>query len=646
MKNISIRIKLLILLLLFCCLILTSFLISQHYLSRREGINEIKSELDQTEIIVLRMMKSQANFLLAESINPDYFEDGESEHIKEYESLASDLHQILASLSKNPYVKKFNFEIEELQRLAHKNQRIFSNLVDYIWLRGFKDYGTEGEMRKSAHQLEDLYASYIDSEDLLTLRRNEKDFIIRKQEKYAFQFSNKIKEIRNGIKKDNIPLEVQNEIISLLDKYENSFESIVRFEKKIGLTKDDGLFSQSNKAGESLLSQVYNLNGVVSDEKNELLLSLNTNYFILVIAFLLAIVIVSIKVSNGMTKRLKTLSNAINHFVESGYRNSQITQKSYGKDEVGELTKNFQVLENEITVKFKDYRERVEQRTQKILKQNKDLERHKNLLQEKSQDILSSIKYARRIQDSILPKSSFVRQLFYDHFIFYRPKDIVSGDFYWVENRGNKTFLAVADCTGHGVPGAFMSLLCHNFLNQAVKEKELEEPDQILKYVDLCIQNSLSQKARSKGSLLVEASVQDGMDIALLVLDRHNKTVSFTGALRPLFLVRGDFICEYTPDRYSIGGKLNGQIKTFGNEVISYQPGDQFYMLSDGYADQFGGFDTQPKKFKKKKLKELILSVRDCSMVEQRDIIKKTFMDWMGTHEQIDDVCVFGFRLD
>lgn len=264
------------------------------------------------------------------------------------------------------------------------------------------------------------------------------------------------------------------------------------------------------------------------------------------------------------------------------------------------------------------------------------LEEQNALIGMKNKEITDSIRYAKRIQVSILPPDSHVSRLLPDSFILYKPKDIVSGDFYWAEEWGGKTMFAVADCTGHGVPGAFMSIVGHNLLDQAVTVYGLDKPSLILNYVNKQLFKILHQEAE-------EHVIKDGMDISLVAVDKKTRTIEFSGAFNSLWLVRGNELTEFRGDRLPVGALTGEIMHSFSNKEVAYETGDRIYMMSDGFADQFGG--PQGKKFKVRQLKQLLTETAALPMKMQGEKIAEAFDAWKGNLEQIDDVCVVGIRM-
>ncbi len=269
--------------------------------------------------------------------------------------------------------------------------------------------------------------------------------------------------------------------------------------------------------------------------------------------------------------------------------------------------------------------------------QNEEISRQNVLIEQKNKDILDSIQYAKRIQEAIYPSKKLVKNYLDESFILFKPKDIISGDFYWMATTENKILFAAVDCTGHGVPGALMSIVGYNGLNQAVNEYKLTKPSDILNHLNKTVNYTLNKSRKE------EVMLQDGMDIALCCFDKEKMTLEYAGAYNPLYLVRNKQLTEFKADRHAVGAFIENEIKFFTNNEIPVQKGDIVYIFSDGYADQFGG--EQGKKYTYKRLKETLISISDKGMEEQRHELHLTFEKWKASLDQVDDVCLIGVKL-
>lgn len=265
-----------------------------------------------------------------------------------------------------------------------------------------------------------------------------------------------------------------------------------------------------------------------------------------------------------------------------------------------------------------------------IQQKNKDLEKQKKQIEEAHKEITDSITYAKRIQSAILPPDRVVKEYLQNSFILYKPKDVVAGDFYWMEHIDGKILFAAADCTGHGVPGAMVSVVCNNALNRSVREYGISDPGQLLDKTKELVQKEFEKS---------EEEVKDGMDIALCCLDGNKLT--YAGAHNPLWIIRDGEVIETKADKQPIGRFEFG--KPFTTHRIDLQKGDTLYVFSDGYADQFGG--DKGKKYKTLNMKRFLTSIQDQPMDKQKELIDQEFENWKGSLEQIDDVCVIGVRV-
>ncbi|HTL82406.1 MAG TPA: tetratricopeptide repeat protein [Bacteroidia bacterium] len=259
------------------------------------------------------------------------------------------------------------------------------------------------------------------------------------------------------------------------------------------------------------------------------------------------------------------------------------------------------------------------------------IRRQKILIEVKNKEITDSINYAKRLQEAILPPRRMVQELFPESFIFYRPKDIVAGDFYWVMENGDDLFFAVADCTGHGVPGAMVSFVCSNALDRAVKEFELKDPGKILDKVTELLLDTFRKS---------EEEVKDGMDISLCHVHQHRTKLSFAGAHNSCWIIRNGELITLEADNQPVGKYDN--LKPFRSHTFDLQKNDGLYLGTDGYSDQFGG--EKGKKFKTANVRKMLIVNADRPMKEQLEIMSSTFEKWRGNLEQVDDVCVMGVK--
>lgn len=293
-------------------------------------------------------------------------------------------------------------------------------------------------------------------------------------------------------------------------------------------------------------------------------------------------------------------------------------------------------VDTDIT-QIKQYEKKIEQQKNEAEMQRNLALVQKNEIETRQNEMFGSIRYAKRIQTSILPKPKQIHRDFNDSFVLFMPKDIVSGDFYWYHRIENKYFIAAVDCTGHGVPGAFLSIIGSYLLNSIVIHNGIHSPADILKNLNRKIKISLKSDTQEQSN--------DGMDIAFAVIDKEMHTLEYSGAMRPLYLFNSNGFEEIKGDKIPISSNITGTSinTTYYNNVRSFNPGDQFYIFSDGITDQFGGDDG--KKFLTRRFKDLLESIKDKPMREQKDLIRNANEEWRGSKfDQVDDILVIGIR--
>jgi serine phosphatase RsbU (regulator of sigma subunit) len=285
---------------------------------------------------------------------------------------------------------------------------------------------------------------------------------------------------------------------------------------------------------------------------------------------------------------------------------------------------------------FDENIKKITQQNEQLHLQSEEMKHQYMLLEDQKKDIIDDITYSRRIQNAIMPTKELLSAIFDEYFLYFKPKRIVSGDFYWVSNKGNKTILAVADCTGHGISGAFLTIAGTAFLNEIIATLINPDAAQILNLLRYRIMRLLHQKG-------LEGEATDGMDISLCIFDYQDMTLQYAGANNPAYLVRKDgYLQIFNADRMPIGIHANSS-KPFASQFSKISHGDTIYMFSDGYADQFGGELDQ--KFRYKRLQNLCVDIHEKPMKEQYEIFERTMDEWIGYRDQVDDMVLIGIRI-
>jgi serine phosphatase RsbU (regulator of sigma subunit) len=259
------------------------------------------------------------------------------------------------------------------------------------------------------------------------------------------------------------------------------------------------------------------------------------------------------------------------------------------------------------------------------------MKKQRNEIEIKNKEITSSINRAKMIQDALLPQIEKMKRVFPEMFVMFEPRDIVSGDFFWFAEKGNAIYFAVADCTGHGVPGGFMSMIGHSILNDAINYIDADNPAEILNHLDAEMSKVLNENGHKTA---------DGMDVALIKYDRDTTQMEFSGALRPLIKVSQKKIEKIKGDRQSIGG-ANPNKKPFTNHILEVTSGDSLYLYSDGYSDQFGGDNN--RKYMSKRFNDFLSFANEHVMEDQQYLLQYEFHHWK--EDQVDDVLVAGLKI-
>jgi len=340
---------------------------------------------------------------------------------------------------------------------------------------------------------------------------------------------------------------------------------------------------------------------------------------------------------------------------EDQYPLCELFSQAYAKlnnfEKAYEYLNRFNELKNEVMsinntqklkkIEFEHQLKSITNEAEEIKKKNKQIveaftkiETQRNEIESKNIAITDSIHYAKRIQTAILPDDTKVKQLLPNSFVYYEPKDIVSGDFYWIEKVNDQVIFSVIDCTGHGVPGAFVSLIAYNMINKVVLEQHITKPSEILNRLDVLMQNLFSNSKNN---------IRDGVDMGICSLNTKTNELQFSGAFHSLFICNNNELSEIKGNRESIGFSMLGNKKEFLNHQITLEKGAAIYLSTDGFPDQFGG--VKGKKLKWKGLKAVLLEFHQHSIKSQRKEFKNFFHTWKNDQEQLDDVCIMGVRL-
>lgn len=348
---------------------------------------------------------------------------------------------------------------------------------------------------------------------------------------------------------------------------------------------------------------------------------------------------------NYRTDEIGEMGIALNSLVESmesttefakqtGKGNFDAYYKPLSKDD--SLGHALLKMRNDLSENERVLEQKVIERTEQVVKQKEEIEVKTKELEILFKQVTDSIHYAKRIQEAILPPNNLVKKFLPESFVLYKPKDIVSGDFYWIDQKGDWSYFAAVDCTGHGVPGAFMSIVGYNLLKDILKNTESMEPSIIMDKMNDGVAHTLHTNTTSG------KQTKDGMDMALCALNYQTLELQYSGAFNPLYIIRGEELIQYKANKFPVGMFI-GDKQNFTNHRIQLQKGDRIYIFSDGYADQFGG--PKGKKFMAGNFRQLLMDVSKLPIEKQKTTLNQTIEEWRGNLEQVDDILIIGVTI-
>ena len=338
------------------------------------------------------------------------------------------------------------------------------------------------------------------------------------------------------------------------------------------------------------------------------------------------------EMGNALNDLIRSMQHTTDFAKETGAGNFDASYTPLSKDD--SLGHALLKMRDDLAENERILEQKVIERTEEVVRQKSEIESKNEELEILYKQVTDSIHYAKRIQDTILPTNNKVKQLLPDSFILFKPKDIVSGDFFWIEQKGDLVYFAAVDCTGHGVPGAFMSLVGYNVLKDIIKNSNVTKPSEIL--------DAMREGVISTMTVDESKQAKDGMDMTLCAINYEKMELQYAAAFNPMCLVRNGELILYPANKFPIGAFI-GEKTNFDNHVIQLQKGDQIFIFSDGYADQFGG--PSGKKFMVGNFRKLLASIASLDSKSQREKLDETLLSWQGGQEQVDDVLVIGVKV-
>jgi serine phosphatase RsbU (regulator of sigma subunit) len=579
---------------------------------REKRLANILGTLQNIELNLQTAEKDEYVFFQDETINPRFHKTGKSEVLDRRYKLIAQIKADLKALEdfqeiRTPEVIQ---QTEKAIQALDDYEKNFTDIIALTRKRGFKDDGLEGDMRDYIHEIENTTASY-DMSKLLMIRRHEKDFMLRKDTSYTTKLSQAVKQLANEIK-NNKPL------LDLLIKYEKTFREIAETEAKIGFSENEGIKGKIKSAEKEIEQNLVLINESINQQVNTL--RSQNNWIQLVIIFLgsVLIIVLGFLIIRILSKPISRLSYSIHKVVESNFAEEVQISKINTKDELGLLSEDVEYMIAKVKESIREIREK----SYKV--------EHKHRI------LMESVNYAQRIQQAVLPKHE-IDQYFKKYFMLYRPQYDVSGDFYWFMKTREKYFVAVVDCTGKGVSGAFMSLIGNTLLNKVIGEQGIDDPSLILETLNTEFRIALHQN-QNLGS--------DSMDICLCCfeepLEGENKwNITFAGANRPLIYSKGWEINELKGSPRSIGGRDIQKQITFENQTIKLKKGDALYLTTDGLMNQP---NTQLEEYGISRFKEFLRGMIHLPVKEQLECLNTELDIHLDGAVQKDDITVFALK--
>ncbi|MGB0524705.1 MAG: SpoIIE family protein phosphatase [Flammeovirgaceae bacterium] len=606
---------------LFLALLLAVIAIDAWSRNWRSKIYDAEQNLNKIRINLSAAKQLEGLFFKDETFNPSFYDQGYSQYLEDRSLLMNQLVNDLKMLQSAGFATVMEHDelIEETIQQFADYETNFAQLVELVKQRGFKDWGIEGEMRNAIHAVE--VEKSLDLAKVLMLRRHEKDFIIRKDTKYVKKLHFAVSKLKDDIIRNTSTDSDRVRLLSLVDSYQDKFNQLVRLDQQIGFDNQSGLRNDLQQLSGRIHRNIIKINRGVLDEIHHL----NTNtrvWSVGLTAFLVLFgVFMTFSMSKSLGKPITDLSNSIREAVQSGFDQDLPIPKLNTNDEITRLSNDFIYMQEQL----KTYLLEIKAKSEKI--------------ETKQKQLIDSLRYAEQIQEAILPTTEDLNSYFENHFVIYRPSQVVSGDFYWVTRRKSKIFIGVADCTGHGVPGAFMSMIGHSLLNKIVVQSKVLDPAVILDVLHLEVQAALQQ---GKGKMN-----EDGMDVAICSIElgstNQMRKITFAGARQGLAYTDDNTMTYIPGTKRSIGGKRSARsTKAFETHHFEIKQGEKLYLFSDGFADQH---NLQGEKYGKKTVLKLLTHVSAAPFDSQKNFLLEELETHQQTQEQRDDITVLGVKI-
>jgi len=601
--------------LLFCfsLILASSFVIvvlTHYHQLAREKISKSTALIESAYVLMLKDINIKSDLFNQDVHRPEFFKTRTSANLRDHQrtedSIQWTLDAAIASFKHLPYT--LDSGLYQVERQLKKSEAVFDTLTALLLDRGYKDYNLEGAMRRHIHWLEDHRA--IPADRMLSLRRHEKDFLMRMDRIYAERLH---EEMDSWKVSGNVPPD--------LVSYVAYFDTLTNYYMLMFRSGKEGLYYNWTHSIEALQEGVRKQRSLLLRTSFEESAKAQTfNYILISIAILLAVGC-TILFTRRFSKQVNELQQTMAQYIATNYQLADETSLRVPRNDFGKITLHFFQLTRKIRADMQLLEDRVQRRTKSLQLKNHQLE-----LQHR--EIMGSLRYAQDLQQSLLVSRSKMLRSFREAWVYYQPKNLVGGDFYWMKEvkqpDEHLVFFALADCTGHGVPGALLSVMGMNALDELI-DSGLRQPSLILNELRSLVSRRLNTH---------EDKRYDGMDLALFVLDRRTNTLTFSGAQMPLWILRDSRLIETQGQRMPIGYTYF-EVNSFENYEIALETNDKLILFSDGVIDQFGGLHN--KKLGRKALREwLITNSKDGSAALFSKLVQQ-FEFWKGNGEQTDD---------
>lgn len=590
-------------------------------------VNDIKYEfyaqrirLQTLHSEILKTVRLGRDFLLYENSNTRFFKSNTSPYLEQYLKSRRDN---LIDMKEMHDSAGLDYDLKNQMSLMVQEIETYNSLFDsVVWVlkeRGFRDYGQEGLMRHAIHNVE-KYGNRINEILLLTIRRHEKDFLLRNDTSYITQVTVSCEKLSAEIKKSGRLTRAEKDgILKELERYQKAFLELARLDAKMGFKTGTGLSAKLQTCFIDIEKRVFIITEASLLAEQAVVRKTIGIFVAIFMSQIIFGLLLGFIIATAITKPLMKLSWHINGITANRFKDLLPFEISTNISEVADLSNNFNLMIEEIQKNFKE-----------IFSKNEQLE----LLYS---EITDNIRTAYLIQQSILPSSDIIKTLFPDSFVFYQPKDMVSGDIYWFGLNGGYPMVAAIDCTGHGVAGASMAFIAYTVINGLVQTEEYVEPGVILDRLNNYIINILKQDT-------LDSVAKVGMDVSICCYRPDRNDVTFAGAQQNMYHIRQGALTMFIANKQSIGVPRKSGIKQYITQTLPVESGDVLYLFSDGYPDMIGGPEGN-QKFKTPRFKELLLNIWATDLLKQEIIIEQTAKNWLDTQEQLDDFMVIGIRL-